>query len=398
MAKFVAYKYLMQEFLIIDTAWGNTIALHENCGVNIFNWFPNLRYRHYGNPPNLDEVSAKFKNAPGKKILILDSWSFDNLGILHGKTFDLSFADLVIFMSAELCGQGIEFHEQLSKQINNDNCIYITTGYNLSNNPMPKSMLHYDYYWFERILEANKPVEYDNASNRKYLFDALLGSKKWHRNEIFNNLARLNLITSSLVSLHDSFFDLTMNGQPSYETPELLSLENEYVRKFKEGALTEADKYSGYSINELTTTAGFKPRMSCIMSENIFKNSWYSIIAETNYIPDLLFASEKTAKAIFAKRVFVMFANMGHLKWLRELGFQTFDGIIDESYDLIKSPEERIQATVEQIMFLSTSDPIQIYEKAKPIIDHNYNFMSTLTEKNANDIREFIRPHVDKLR
>jgi hypothetical protein len=301
-------------------------------------------------------------------------------------------------VSAELVGKGSEYYKKLSAQVNNPNCIFITAGYYLMDDHIPDTLMHYDYYWFNRVLEVNEPRIYDTTSPRKYLFDALLGSKKFFRNEIFNKLAHLNLVNSSLISLHDSHCEPHVNEMPSYETPELLSLETDHVYNFKKSATTETDRYSGLSLPDLYNKAGFKVRMSCVVPEKIYENSWYSIIAETNFDGNVKFLSEKTAKGLFARRIFVMFSTAHHLKWLRELGFKTFDGIIDESYDSISDPTARHEAAMQQVLHLSGLDPVATYAKAKHIIDHNYELTLSLSTKNYESIRDFIKPHIDKLR
>jgi hypothetical protein len=50
--------------------------------------------------------------------------------------------------------------------------------------------------------------------------------------------------------------------------------------------------------------------------------------------------TEKTAKPIWAKRLFVMFGTPGFLKKLHELGFKTFDHVIDESYDSMLNAQQ----------------------------------------------------------
>ena len=62
---------------------------------------------------------------------------------------------------------------------------------------------------------------------------------------------------------------------------------------------------------------------------------------------------------------------------LKELGFKTFDGIIDESYDEEPDQIKRYQMVYEQIMYLMNIPQEQILEQIKPIVDYNYNHMMT---------------------
>ena len=65
---------------------------------------------------------------------------------------------------------------------------------------------------------------------------------------------------------------------------------------------------------------------------------WYyrskvDIITETILDDDAIHITEKTFKAIYLGRPFVISASKGHLKALRGMGFKTFDSVINEEYD-----------------------------------------------------------------
>jgi hypothetical protein len=68
------------------------------------------------------------------------------------------------------------------------------------------------------------------------------------------------------------------------------------------------------------------------------------------------------------------------------LGFQTFDGIIDESYDLIKHDSDRYTAAFEQVRYLCSVPQNQILPKIRSIVDHNHEVvMNTDWVKFATD-------------
>jgi hypothetical protein len=65
---------------------------------------------------------------------------------------------------------------------------------------------------------------------------------------------------------------------------------------------------------------------------------WYyrskvDIITETILDDDAIHLTEKTFKAIYLGRPFVISASKGHLKALRDMGFKTFNSVINEEYD-----------------------------------------------------------------
>ena len=84
---------------------------------------------------------------------------------------------------------------------------------------------------------------------------------------------------------------------------------------------------------------------------------------------------------------FIVFSGQYYLRNLRSLGFKTFDGIIDETYDSIADNDQRFKLACEQIQYLINQPQDKILEKIKPITEHNYHIMMS-TEWNTNFIKE----------
>ena len=111
------------------------------------------------------------------------------------------------------------------------------------------------------------------------------------------------------------------------------------------------------------------------ISETIMENSWISVIAETFPSNDCFFVTEKTAKPLMAGRPFIMLGGSNYLKQLRQLGFQTFSPVIDESYDVIPDLNTRVVAAFQSFKKLAAQDPVQITQKLMPILQHNQEIM-----------------------
>jgi hypothetical protein len=68
-----------------------------------------------------------------------------------------------------------------------------------------------------------------------------------------------------------------------------------------------------------------------------------SIVSETNDNDYEVFMTEKIWKPIMAQHVFVVHGNYLYMQKLREMGFKTFGNYFDESYDLEKNKDKRIE-------------------------------------------------------
>jgi len=119
---------------------------------------------------------------------------------------------------------------------------------------------------------------------------------------------------------------------------------------------------------------------------SMFANTYFSLISETftnlpfqgAEIKNMVFFSEKTSKAFAQKHPFLLFGPPGSLKQLHDMGFQTFDCVFDESYDLIEDPVERLDAIIDQIDKMckwGEPDWVEARIKLLPIIEHNFHYL-----------------------
>ena len=106
-----------------------------------------------------------------------------------------------------------------------------------------------------------------------------------------------------------------------------------------------------------------------------FYDSYLHIVTET-YLPnDQNFFSEKIFKPIIFMQPFILIGAQNDLKCLRKLGYKTFDGIIDETYDTIEDEIDRFSAAykeIENIINKSDKELNQMYFDCYDILVHNY--------------------------
>jgi hypothetical protein len=112
-------------------------------------------------------------------------------------------------------------------------------------------------------------------------------------------------------------------------------------------------------------------------NDQVCLDTWVSVVPEAAYgdSEGTLFLSEKIFKPIVCHHPFIVMGNKGSLAKLRELGFKTFDGFIDESYDNL-STWERFEAIIETIKKIDAiEDKMEWYKSLQDIIEHNYEII-----------------------
>ena len=130
----------------------------------------------------------------------------------------------------------------------------------------------------------------------------------------------------------------------------------------------------------------YEVALSALIPWYIYNQSHHSIVAETTTVNGLGHVTEKVAKPMMAKRVFVAFAGQHYLEGLRRLGFRTFHSIIDESYDLEASPQDRYRMAWSQVEYLCERPALEIKQQAQEILDHNHHhFLTTDWHQHVKD-------------
>lgn len=113
-------------------------------------------------------------------------------------------------------------------------------------------------------------------------------------------------------------------------------------------------------------------------------DSWISVVSEPHFedSSDTLFISEKAFKPILCAHPFIILGNKHSLAKMREMGFKTFDGLIDESYDNMSTHDrfDGIINTLKQIH--SIKYKLDWYKEVSYIIEHNLSVLKERSEIN----------------
>ena len=209
-------------------------------------------------------------------------------------------------------------------------------------------------HWLPELLTRLRPFD------TKYrAFDILLGRKKLHRDELFRHTQE-NPYIGVITYFNDH--DTRLGNNPA-----------EWIWEHTGVKLNVTPEWTVDRVNYY----GHSMSLSQIIPVNVYNQTAYSVVAETCFHDNFAFFTEKTSKPIIAQRLFVMFAGQGYLANLQQLGFQTFDGIIDESYDQETDALIRWRRAWEQMQWLAAQPQDQILEQIRPIVEHNFAHIMT---------------------
>jgi hypothetical protein len=239
------------------------------------------------------------------------------------------------------------------------------------NQSFKHAKVHFWLDWFHTSSEfyARTHPGFLDSRLRPYavkpkLFDILLGNQRPHRDFVYHSMVDRGL-TDQVIMTYSRYSHISI-----LDNPEFL-LENDGVEYYSNRNYTHSVDKIKYHGSDVC--------VSQVVPLQIYNQTAYSLVAETNFDNRFNFYTEKVVKPMMAKRLFVAIAGQHYLRNLKNLGFQTFDGIIDEEYDSIQDPKTRWTAAIDQIQSLIHTPQELVLEKVKPIAEHNYQL---IIEKN----------------
>jgi hypothetical protein len=98
------------------------------------------------------------------------------------------------------------------------------------------------------------------------------------------------------------------------------------------------------------------------------------VVLETLFDDSRWHLTEKTLRPIACGKPFLLMATAGSLTYLKQYGFETFGKFIDESYDQIANPQQRLQAVIAEMSRISglpAAAKTQLFEQLHNIAERN---------------------------
>jgi hypothetical protein len=127
-----------------------------------------------------------------------------------------------------------------------------------------------------------------------------------------------------------------------------------------------------------------------------FSNSYLNIVIESHMDVDQsngVLLTEKTFKPIKNAQPFVIFGAKGSLQTLRDLGYNVFDDVLDNSYDEIENTYERFMALIKIVTNLLGNPNVvlkEFYIKCKDDLLHNQELFLASKDNRLNNLIEEI--------
>lgn len=231
--------------------------------------------------------------------------------------------------------------------------------------------------WTDAIFEQR---------HKPYRFLFLNGRARPHRKYLYERLHRRGLLGCSLYTMLDARpcvvrrFVLRENGIDVMATATpLRRLPDEY----------EVERYRNPEFGPIVPDrTNLKQELfrrewgEIYLYQRPYVDTYFSLISETVCSEsDISFRTEKIAKPLAMGHPFVVAANRGFYRDLRDLGFKTFGSVIDESFDLIDNAQSRMDRLIEIVDDLCAQDLGSFLDACRSICKYNQQHLAQFTQE-----------------
>jgi hypothetical protein len=296
--------------------------------------------------------------------------------------------DIEIIVNQEFhCLRFCKIYDLLDKFNFNSVTIYTANPVEYHDKYLIKPLYHWSA-WFSRdsINSFDYSIDYDwNQSN---IFGCFYGRPNASRIGIASYLNK-NYPTQSLIKLR--FDTVNEDQRRNFELQKLYSWHPEILPSVADLLANIEKKLSEFHAYNYTT---FKYDFSNDLNLQ-YRHIFVDLIVEATLAGNSFCPSEKVARAILCKKPFIAMAPAFYLRYLKQMGFKTFDEVWSEDYDdlELKNRYFAILKIIDKLGNLSTEQLLELNNKLQPIVEHNYQLLS-----DTNFLTSLVRiiPHYEK--
>ena len=212
-----------------------------------------------------------------------------------------------------------------------------------------------------RLRNTNCPIKFHDRP-RSHKYTALVRTHKWWRATTMARIWALGLHNHGFFSYNH---DLSVEDKETDNPIEIDRFDNLRANtyEFLQHCPFRADELSSQEHNLYANTV-----------VEHFEDSYLNVVLETHLDADQsggVFLTEKTFKPIKHCQLFMIFGARGSIAQLRNMGYDTFDHVIDHSYDVIENNTERWDQACKEFERLMRTDLHSIYIGCKSALEHN---------------------------
>ena len=222
---------------------------------------------------------------------------------------------------------------------------------------------------YDENLKAIDQYKENYTTDRPYKFLFLNGRSRPHRTELITRLD--GLLDQCIWTNLDS-----TNGLP------IKTLDPKY--EYDHVVTSQPLPTTGFVKHEL-----FDNKWGDVyIKENLYQDTYFSLVTETVFGYPYSFRTEKIWKPVAVGHPWIAVANAGFYKDFRNLGFQTFNHVIDESFDNIEDNNKRLDRIVQVVEDLCQQDLAAFIKECYNVCKYNQQHLAGMRQKVRQEFPE----------
>lgn len=224
-------------------------------------------------------------------------------------------------------------------------------------------------------IRLRENLEYLSTYKKPKKFLSLNRRPRIHRIALFTELMKdSKLRENSIVSLGSR--NLEFAGQSGYGNTWAEWYEAFISEDYKHGKNSGIDFLKNYdSSQDSFVDSNLEYNLAFNFNETLHLNTFVNVLTETLWENETIFLSEKIFKPILGCQPFIILGNPGTIRELKKMGFKTFEGFWDESYDDELNFSKRLEKIISILKGLvekTDEELLEITRQMLPILQHNY--------------------------
>lgn len=251
----------------------------------------------------------------------------------------------------------------------------------------------------ENIAAAAHSDSLRADSNKPYDFLFLNGRLRPHRKYLIHRFRELGLLDRSLWTCLDqrcqmrwtSYLTLERDNLDLLSAPESLQfLPEAYEIPRAQPRLDSEPPDRDVKHWLFNNTWG-----DAIINPKCYTDTYFSVVTETIYDYPFTFRTEKIWKPMIMCHPFVAVANMGYYRSLHAAGFRTFGHLIDETFDAIWEPNERIEAVISVIQDIIKQGAADFLKASEDVCKYNQQHLSEHNSRERHNLLTNLITYLD---
>ena len=250
-------------------------------------------------------------------------------------------------------------------------------------------------FWQDRELTQLDPTQRDHA----HTFLSFNRIHKPHRMYFLTQLLQRNMLNNNLVSCADIIDGETFVQHCNW----IVNDKNRHGWDYDHGII-DIDQllHSAQQLQtQLPMSLDVKDFMDngCYETDTLstsvpfYQNSTFSVITESNAVGPGCYISEAIFRPLIFQQPFFVIGQARTLEVLREWGFDTFDDVLDNSYDTLPNQYMRTQHVLQQLQYWNSQTPRQRMNFTLDIRDRLlYNREHYYSQQFKNITRSYFEP------